>query len=110
MVPDLNKKLARRLRQLRKDRGLTQDRLAERAEISTDAVRRLERGAFSPTLRLLDQLARGLDLPLSTLIAFSDGKSSDRVGRIGALLAGRKERELDLVLRLARAALADKDP
>lgn len=109
MVTDLKKKLARRLRQLRLDRGLTQDRLAERSQISTDAVRRLERGGFSPTLRLLEQLSRGLDLPLSELVSFRETKAPEGMDRIVAFLSGRKERELALVLRLAQAALAEPD-
>jgi transcriptional regulator with XRE-family HTH domain len=109
MVPDLNAKLARRLRQLRTDHGLTQERLAERAEISPDAVRRLERGGFSPTLRMLDQLARALGLPITELVTFGETKSADRLVGLISFLKGRTEREVALILRIARAALSERD-
>lgn len=109
MVPELNAKLARRLRQLRTDQGLTQERLAERAQVSPDAVRRLERGAFSPTLRMLDQLARALGLPVADLVAFGGSRSSERLASLVSFLKGRSEREVALILRIARVALAERD-
>jgi transcriptional regulator with XRE-family HTH domain len=57
----------RHVRTLRKARGLTQDALAERCGLSTDTIRRLEQGSFSPSLNTLRKLAGGLDLLLSTL-------------------------------------------
>jgi transcriptional regulator with XRE-family HTH domain len=42
--------------------------LAEKADLSTDAIGRLERGLFSPTLRVLVQLARGLETDVATLV------------------------------------------
>jgi transcriptional regulator with XRE-family HTH domain len=109
MVPELNAKLAKRLRQLRLDHGLTQEAFAERAQVSPDAIRRLERGAFSPTLRLLSQLARALGMTVSEIVAMGENRAEGRVAGLVSLLRGRTEREVALVLRLARAALLEKD-
>lgn len=58
-----------RLRQLRRDRGLTQEQLAERAGLSTDLIKRLEQGRReSARLASLHALARALDVPLSRLV------------------------------------------
>jgi transcriptional regulator with XRE-family HTH domain len=105
----LHRKFARRLRSLRTDLGLTQERLAERADLSTDAIRRLERGGFSPTLRVLEQIARALSVPMSDLLGESGAELSETHRRLNALLAGRRESEISLVLRLARAALVERD-
>jgi transcriptional regulator with XRE-family HTH domain len=94
------------LRTLRVDRGLTQEDLAELAEISPDSIRKLERGSFSPTLRTLDKLARGLKIPLPSLLELGVQREPERVSRLVALLATRPEPQVDLVLRLALAALS----
>jgi transcriptional regulator with XRE-family HTH domain len=55
------------VRRLRRERGLTQENLAERANLSSDAIRRIERGRMSPTLKTLRQLCHGLGISLSAL-------------------------------------------
>jgi len=51
-----------RLRQERLNRNLTQQELANRAGVSVDTIRDVELGATNPTLRVLLQMLRGLDL------------------------------------------------
>ena len=53
-----------RLRQLRKDKELTQGMLAERAGISVQMVSQLERGINQPTLGTAALLACALDVSL----------------------------------------------
>ena len=60
---------AERLRSLRLERGLTQGGLAARSEVSVDAVRRLEKARYSPTLDTVSKLARGLGLSVSGMLA-----------------------------------------
>ena len=57
------------LARLRKARKLTQEQLAERADLSADTIRRLESGGHSPSFRTLRKIAKGLGLPLQTLFA-----------------------------------------
>lgn len=67
----LGRGFGRFVRRLRKARGLTQEQLAERAELSSDTIRRLETGSFSPSLDTLVKLNTGLRLDFSTLfVAF----------------------------------------
>ncbi len=106
-VPELNAKLAVRLRRLRADHGLTQEELAAAAEISPDAVRRLERGAFSPTLRLMTHLADAFHLTVAELADLGEAKAGLRVTGLKALLSSRSDRDIDLVTRIAKAALRD---
>ena len=109
MADAFHRKLAKQLRQMRLDRGFTQERLAEAAGLSADAIRRLERGGFSPTARVLNQLARALGLPVAELVRFEDVHQPEKLSRLLVLLAGRKDAELGLVLRIARAALVERD-
>src|SRR5918995_4159305 len=58
--PDLNAHLAARLRDLRAERGLTLDALAERTGVSRSMISLIERGESSPTAAVLDRLSAGL--------------------------------------------------
>jgi transcriptional regulator with XRE-family HTH domain len=68
-VLDLQTRLAARLRQLRAERGLTLDALAERAGVSRSMISLVERGASSPTAAVLDRLAAGLGVTIASLFA-----------------------------------------
>lgn len=60
--------IGERLRQLRSERGLTQEQLAGRASVSVDLVKKLEQGRReSARLSSLAALADSLDVPLSEL-------------------------------------------
>jgi transcriptional regulator with XRE-family HTH domain len=71
--------MARRVRDLRRSRRLTQEELAERAGISISFVSMIERGERSPSYETLLQLAEGLDLRVSDL--FQDGKPDEAKAR-----------------------------
>lgn len=61
--------LGQRLKAMRAFRKLTQEALAERADLSTDTVRRVERGKFTASFDTLVKLADGLDMSLSEFLA-----------------------------------------
>jgi len=65
--PDLNRLIARRVRDLRASRGLTLEALAERSGVSRSMISLIERGESSPTAVLLERLAAGLNVPLASL-------------------------------------------
>ena len=64
---DLRPAFGRRLRTLRVKKGLSQEQLAERAELHWTYISGIERGRRSPTLNILGRLARALDRPLNQL-------------------------------------------
>jgi len=57
-----------RLREVRRRRGLTQEKLCELARVSVDAITRIERGARQPSLDTLDRLARALRTTVADLV------------------------------------------
>lgn len=67
MVSTRARRFGLHVRGLRRVRGLTQEQLAERAELAADTIRRLEHGSFSPSLKSLDKLTSALRVTLGTL-------------------------------------------
>ena len=65
----LNRALGNVLRRERNDLGLTQEGLAERAELHRTYVSQLERGLKSPSLAKLADLADALCVPLAEFMA-----------------------------------------
>ena len=103
MVDPVGRKFGGHLRDLRKARVLTQEALAERSSLSVDAVRRIERGAFSPSLDTLRKLALGLDVNLHTLFEGFAVQRRDTVAEICDYLQRRRPDEIKLIWRVIRA-------
>lgn len=59
-----------RVRKLRIEAGLTQEQLAERAELHPTFISNLERGYRVPTLVTVVQIAFSLDVTPSVLLAY----------------------------------------
>jgi len=69
-MSDLAKRLGRRIYEFRKQNGLTQAALAERAKISNEFMRAVERGAKLPSLQVLEGIAAGLRVELKDVFNF----------------------------------------
>ena len=95
----------RHVRALRKARGLTQEILAERCDLSPDTIRRLEHASLSPTLDTLNKLCEGLGMSLPTLFVSLDLMERDRIRELADLLHGRSPAVLDMVLRVLALVL-----
>ena len=78
--PDINARIAGRVRALRTDLRMTLDALAEKCHVSRSMISLVERGESSPTAVVLDKIATGLGVPLATL--FDDaGAAASPVSR-----------------------------
>jgi len=75
---DINEQIARRIAQLRDERGLSIDELAVRSEVSRAMIYRIENGKSSPTAVVLNKIATGLGVLLPTLL----GPGSYREARL----------------------------
>src|SRR3984885_2166144 len=64
---DLNQRIARRVRELRAEHGLSLDGLASKASVSRSMISLIERGESSPTAVVLEKLAAGLGVTLASL-------------------------------------------
>lgn len=98
------------IKRLRETRRLTQEELAERSDLASDTIRRLEHQDFSPSLRTLRKVCRGLNITLTTLFAsFELSDPNPVVNDIAALLADRNEAIQRAALRLVRELLDGLD-
>jgi len=61
-----------RLRELRGERGLTQEGLAELAGVSRQTINSIETGRFEPSLSLALVLARLFDTPVERIFALPE--------------------------------------
>lgn len=64
---DINTRIARRVRDLRDEQGLSLDALAERSGVSRSNISLIERAQSSPTAVVLDKLAAGLGVTVASL-------------------------------------------
>ncbi len=72
--------LALAVRQLRTERGLSQEELAHRAGVHLTWIGRLESGATNPSWGTTKLLARGLGVPHAALAALGEAKDAELGG------------------------------
>jgi transcriptional regulator with XRE-family HTH domain len=69
---------AANVRRLRKERGLTQERLAELADLHMTDIARIETQGRDPGVKVIVKIARGLGCPTSELFEGVDEFSASR--------------------------------
>ncbi len=67
----------KRLKQIRLEKGLTQEQLAEDTSVSTDMIGNIERGVNAPSFKTLAKLTLALNVKLNDLFTFHK-TASDR--------------------------------
>ncbi|MEU6331761.1 XRE family transcriptional regulator [Streptomyces sp. NPDC047049] len=72
-----------RVRQLRKERLMTLETLAERAGVTKSYLSKVERGQSVPSIAVSTALARALDIPLDTLFVDAEELADVTVTRAG---------------------------
>ncbi len=65
---DIKHRLARNLRRLRQEKGLSQEGFAFEAEIHRTYISDLERGARNPTITVVEKLAKTLKVKVGVLL------------------------------------------
>lgn len=76
ITPDINARIAGRVRSLRADLGMTLDALAAKCDVSRSMLSLVERGESSPTAVVLEKIATGLGVPLATLFEESSAAAN----------------------------------
>jgi len=96
-VKHVRKFLGQRLRALRKEHGLSQERLGERSGLSGKFIGEVERGEKSISIDSLYHVSVALDIPLRELTDVRADKPagvpSEEVEKIFALVSGRRRPE-----------------
>jgi transcriptional regulator with XRE-family HTH domain len=109
-VPHVRKFLGQRLRILRKQRGLSQERLGQKSRLSGKFIGEVERGEKSISVDSLYHVAVALEVPLRHLTDVRPGRKavvpSEEAERLFALVSThRRPGEVRRVLHVVRAML-----
>jgi transcriptional regulator with XRE-family HTH domain len=85
--------LGLRVRDLRRQRGLTTRALAERSSISASMINQIETGATGASVTSLRRVAGALDVPLAEFFLDGDGASppAGSSGRVGVVRRGKRK-------------------
>jgi transcriptional regulator with XRE-family HTH domain len=75
---DLREVFAFNLRRLRHMKGISQDDLAYEAKVSRSYLSQLETGAFYASLKIVDKLARALQIEPAELLRLPEKKGKSR--------------------------------
>lgn len=70
MAKSVNQKLGDSIRSIRKERGISQEELAAKADIERSYMGKIERGEANASVATLFRISRSLKTNLSTLFAF----------------------------------------
>ena len=77
MEPDLLELLGERIRDLRTAKGLSQEKLAADADISTDYVGDIEHGRYKVTVPVLVQIAKALGTEGWVILQYAERKAHE---------------------------------
>lgn len=76
---DNKKLLGKRIKEVRKNRNLTQEELAEKVNIDITTLSGIESGRHFPSLVTLEKIAKILDVALTTLFDYNHLISTDEM-------------------------------
>lgn len=103
---DEKKLIGRRIKELRKSKGLSQEKLAEKAETSPNYLSRMERGTENPTLDMLIKLTNALEVEMWEMFDFGHVVSQKELKEtFQRFLKTTDEATLRLALKILRAVV-----
>lgn len=96
------------VRNHRKAKGLTQEALAERVDVSMETIGKIERGAAAPTFATAQKIANALDIQATALFgAQTDGlplgERGKLLGDINRALSGMNNDQLSRIAKMIDA-------
>ena len=104
-------RLGARVREVRLARGMTQERLAEAADVSGAYVAQIEGGKAIPSVAALMRIAKALGVPVSGLVSALDapqeGEEADLRAQATALLTGLDGDRLRQAVKIIALLMGD---
>lgn len=97
--------LGRRIRTLRKAKGLTQEQLGEASGVNYKFLGSLERGVENPSVATLEKIATALEVELMELFRYHHEEANpDKLKKIITdLIKDEKGERLQLILKIIKA-------
>jgi XRE family transcriptional regulator, regulator of sulfur utilization len=102
---NINKEFGMRVRELRKAKGLSQEKLASQARVHPNYIGMVERAERNITLENIKKIADGLGVDIPTLFYFSESseKKERLIAEILQEVSLRKPRQLATIIRLIKS-------
>ena len=95
------KKLGLRIKELRKKKGLTQDKLSELTEMNGKHLGEVERGIINISILNLDKIAEALGVPLLTLLDIEHQKSKKELSQeVAEMIEDSSYEQIQLIHRV----------
>ncbi|GFI29990.1 hypothetical protein IMSAGC013_01377 [Lachnospiraceae bacterium] len=98
-MKDIRYIIADNVRLYRKQRNLTQLELAERADLSVDSIKRVERGSRTMSLENFMRIADALDVSVSYLL-YENQKKIPITERIQNVLNDKSEKQQEYLIHM----------
>ena len=103
---DIAKLFGETIAERRRAMGMTQEGLANKLDLSNDAVSRMENGRMAPKMSRFKDIAEALGCSVADLFPKADGNASDRAATIMEILEplpdDAQEALVDIVARTAQ--------
>ena len=114
---DAGELLGKRLKEIRKKMGISQEDVAFRCDTHPSHIGQMERGERNPTLETLEKIALGLDISVSELLDFDvepeftyyDALTNKIISYILRMSAPEKKQVLTIVKALAKSKDKSKE-
>ena len=113
---DVRNEVCYRVQQLRRQTGITQEKLAEQAGLSVDGIRKIEGRRATPSLETLYKISKALRIQLVDLVRHEgeiqyEGEMQTEKGRelqeFLTYLSTKKLEEIRLAKRVTRAVMEE---
>jgi transcriptional regulator with XRE-family HTH domain len=104
--------LGERIRTLRNQRGLSQEQLALKADLTPSFIGQIERGLKSPTITSIEKIVNALDVKFEDVFNFDvpvSKKDTSIIEKIEFLLSSRTIEEQEQLYQWMKEMLAWKD-
>ena len=100
----INIALGRRILALRTARGFSQDKLAEKAEMSIRHLGKIERGAVNASIKCLEDIANALDISIRDILEVEHERSQEELlAALTIALPKLSFKDTQAVFRLVKA-------
>jgi len=97
----IKKLLGERIREFRKDKGFTQEQLAEMIGVEPRHISRIEGGYNSPSIERLAKISEALDVPIKEFFNFMHLNTPEqRIKNIDNTIRGLSEEYQQLVYKI----------
>jgi transcriptional regulator with XRE-family HTH domain len=101
---DTKRLIGVRIKELRKHKELSQEKLADKMNMSVKYLSNIERGKENPTLDTFMKIADGLHIELSEIFNYSPETSSKELRKfIEDIMKGSDKKQIKLFAEIAKA-------